>query len=170
MEIQQGLLGLGPKLKIAGFHCASGRGGARGRSDGRGGGRGGGHAAGRDGGRGGRGRRGNNVQDAVDTREVDVIVANNGESAPGTMEEDGRRMTIKTSTRRARRIKLPSVLPGSEGEPKSAKKMLATDSKDPTTHMDQLEHQTGNDGPSRTWKQTSEHLDEGGKNAPPFLV
>ncbi|GAU89388.1 hypothetical protein RvY_01943 [Ramazzottius varieornatus] len=65
---------------------------------------------------------------------------------------------------------LPSVLPGSEGEPKSAKKTLATDSKNPTTHMDQLEHQTGNDGASRTWKWTSENLDEGGKNAPSFLV
>ncbi|GAU93448.1 hypothetical protein RvY_05387 [Ramazzottius varieornatus] len=69
----------------------------------------------------------------VDNGEVDVILADNGEAAPGTMEEDGRR------------IKLPSVLPGSEGEPKSAKKTLATDSKDPTAHMDQLEHQTGND-------------------------
>ncbi|GAU93488.1 hypothetical protein RvY_05423 [Ramazzottius varieornatus] len=41
-----------------------------------------------------------------------------------------------SGTRRARRINLPSGLPGSEGEPKSAKKTLATDSKDPTAHMD----------------------------------
>ncbi|GAV08424.1 hypothetical protein RvY_18115 [Ramazzottius varieornatus] len=82
----------------------------------------------------------------------------------------GNSASTRTSTRRARRITLPSVQPGSEGEPKSAKKTLATDSKDPTTHMDQLEHQTGNDGASRTWKWTSENLDEGGKNAPSFLV
>ncbi|GAU96090.1 hypothetical protein RvY_07581 [Ramazzottius varieornatus] len=84
--------------------------------------------------------------DVAATREVDVIVTNNGETAPGTVREGG------GST-------------SSEGEPKSAKKTLSTDSKDPTTHIDQLEHQTGNDGVSRTWKWTSEHLDEGGKNA-----
>ncbi|GAU89124.1 hypothetical protein RvY_01712 [Ramazzottius varieornatus] len=49
------------------------------------------------------------------------------------MKEDGRRTTTKTSTRPARRIKLPSVLPDSEGDPKLAEKTLATDSKDPTT-------------------------------------
>ncbi|GAV05490.1 hypothetical protein RvY_15615 [Ramazzottius varieornatus] len=109
------------------------------------------------------------VDGAVDVA-VDVIVTDNGDTAPGIAEEGGPRKATRTSTRRARRITLPSVQPGSEGEPKSPKKTLATDSKNPTTHMDQLEHQTGNDGASRTWKWTSENLDEGGKNAPSFLV
>ncbi|GAV05512.1 hypothetical protein RvY_15633 [Ramazzottius varieornatus] len=108
--------------------------------------------------------------DVAATREVDVLVTDNEETAPGTKEEGGPRKATRTWTRRARWINLSSVLPGSEGEPKSPKKTLATDSKNPTTHMDQLEHQTGNDGASRTWKWTSENLDEGGKNAPSFLV
>ncbi|GAV04208.1 hypothetical protein RvY_14520 [Ramazzottius varieornatus] len=108
------------------------------------------------------------VEVAVDVI-VDVIVTDNGDTAPGTAKGCPRKAT-RTWTRRARRITLPSVQPGSEGEPKSAKKTLSTDSKNPTTHMDQLEHQTGNDGASRTWKWTSENLDEGGKKAPSFLV
>ncbi|GAV07983.1 hypothetical protein RvY_17750 [Ramazzottius varieornatus] len=41
--------------------------------------------------------------DVVDTREVNVILGGNGEPAQGTMEEDGRRMAIRTSTRQTRR-------------------------------------------------------------------
>ncbi|GAU89859.1 hypothetical protein RvY_02361 [Ramazzottius varieornatus] len=108
--------------------------------------------------------------DVAATREVDVIVTDNGETALGTVKEGGPRKATRTSTCRARRFSLPSELPGSEGEPKPAKKTLTTDSKNPTTHMDQLEQQTGNDGVNRTWKWTSEHLDEGGNNAPSFLV
>ncbi|GAU98410.1 LOW QUALITY PROTEIN: hypothetical protein RvY_09562 [Ramazzottius varieornatus] len=109
------------------------------------------------------------VDAAVDVA-VDVIVTDNGDTAPGNYGGGWPRKATRTSTRRARRITLPSVQPGLEGELKSAKKTLATDSKNPTTQMDQLEHQTGNDGASRTWKWTSENLDEGGKNAPSFLV
>ncbi|GAV04895.1 hypothetical protein RvY_15101 [Ramazzottius varieornatus] len=132
------------------------RGGAYG-SDGRGGGRGGGRGAGRGSGSGGHQGSG---------RDSDGQRGNCPRNCGGGWP----RKAISTSTRRARRINLPSVLSGSKGEPKSAKKTLATDSKNPTTHMDQLEHQTGSDGTSRTWKWSSEHLDEGGKNAPSFVV
>ncbi|GAU96243.1 hypothetical protein RvY_07714 [Ramazzottius varieornatus] len=97
--------------------------------------------------------------DVVDTREVDMIVADNEEAVPVTLEEDGRRMTTRTLLRQARRIKRSSVLPSLEGEPKSTKKILATDDKDPTMILDQLEHQTGNDEASRIWTWTSEHLE-----------
>ncbi|GAU99162.1 hypothetical protein RvY_10200 [Ramazzottius varieornatus] len=92
----------------------------------------------------------------VDTREVDVMVADNGEAAPVTLEEDGRRMTTKTPIRQARRIRLPLALPSSEDEPKLAMRTLATESKDPATNIDQLEHQTGNDEASRTWTQDTD--------------
>ncbi|GAV05918.1 hypothetical protein RvY_15974 [Ramazzottius varieornatus] len=72
------------------------------------------------------------------------------EACPETIEEDGRRMPTRTTNRQARRTKSPSALPGSEGGPQSTKRTLATDSKDLTTQMDQLEHQTGNDEASRT--------------------
>ncbi|GAU98033.1 hypothetical protein RvY_09236 [Ramazzottius varieornatus] len=130
-----------------------GRGGAYGRSDGRGGGRRGGHGAGRSGGR-------SSGRDSDGQRGY----------CPWNCGGGWPRKATRTWIRRARRITLPSVQLGSEGEPKSAKKTLATDSKNPTTHMEQLEHQTGNDGASWTRKWTSENLDEGGKNVPSFLV
>ncbi|GAU99056.1 hypothetical protein RvY_10109 [Ramazzottius varieornatus] len=83
----------------------SGRGGAYGRSDKRGGGRGGGHGAGRCSG-------------------VDVIVTGNGETAPGTV-------------RRVAPDRPPEprpAEPGSEGEPKSAKKTRNGQQKPNHTH------------------------------------
>ncbi|GAV04088.1 hypothetical protein RvY_14421 [Ramazzottius varieornatus] len=89
-----------------------GRGGAYGRSDGRGGGRGGDYGAGRGSGRG-------------SGRDSDRQRGNCPRNCGGGWP----RKATRTWNRRARGITLPSVQPGSEGEPKSAKKTLATDSK-----------------------------------------
>ncbi|GAV06349.1 hypothetical protein RvY_16358 [Ramazzottius varieornatus] len=54
---------------------------------------------------------------ARESREVDAVVADNGKPAPETMEEDGRRMTTRSTIRQARRIKSPSALPGRRADP-----------------------------------------------------
>ncbi|GAU88164.1 hypothetical protein RvY_00910 [Ramazzottius varieornatus] len=76
-------------------------------------------------------------------------------------------MAVTSSIRQAKRLKLPLVLPGSEGKPKSTMRTIATDIKkptipasDPTINLEQLERQTGNNQASRKWTGTSEPLDE----------
>ncbi|GAU91295.1 hypothetical protein RvY_03577 [Ramazzottius varieornatus] len=94
--------------------------------------------------------------DVAATREVDVIVTDDGKTTPGTAEEGDPRKAARTWTRRARRINSRRYYQVRRASPIRRRPSRRTAETQPHTWT---EHQTGNDGASRTWKWTSEHLD-----------